>query len=93
MHVSWWPALAIFLSQFKNNSFTEICEGLKNLNQRMFNVEQIKSLLGVIPTKDDIISIQSFIHGGGDVSQLPNAEKFALEVFFLYPCFLIKLVG
>jgi len=72
--------LSIFLSQYKTVSHADICKGLQSLNTKMFTFEQVKQVLGLIPTKDDIINIQLYLQGGGEVSRLPGAEKFALEL-------------
>lgn len=72
--------LSIFLSQFKGISHEDLCKGIQTLNTKMFNFEQIKQVLNLIPTKDDIQSIQIYLQGGGSTSHLPPAEKFALEL-------------
>jgi hypothetical protein len=72
--------ISIFLSQFKNQSQEELCEGIKSMNPRMFTLEQVNQLLGSVPTKDDVTSILLYLQNGGDASRLPTPEKFALAV-------------
>lgn len=72
--------LSIFLSQFKSIPFPDLCKGIQYLNQKMFTSEQVKQIASFLPSKDDIISIQQFLQGGGDPNRLPAAEKFALEL-------------
>jgi len=72
--------LSILLSQFKGVSLSEVAKGILNLNMRMFTPEQMKQLSNSIPSKEDIIAIQHYLHNGGEESRLPLAEKFALEL-------------
>jgi len=68
------------LSQFKGHSFEEVANGVKNLNQKLLKEDQVKSLSQFIPSKDDLHNIEVYIHEGGEVSKLPPAEQFALEL-------------
>jgi len=72
--------LSIWLSQFKSISHEEICKGLQFLNTKMFTLEQVKQILTMVPSKDEIQNIQAYVQGGGEANLLPPAEKFALEL-------------
>jgi len=72
--------LSIWLSQFKTVSHDEVCKGLQYLNTKMFTLEQVKQILSMVPSKDDIQNIQLYLQGGGEANLLPPAEKFALEL-------------
>lgn len=52
--------LAIFLSQFKGNSYEEITKGLQTLNSKMFSQDQIKQIMQTLPTKDDVTNFIFF---------------------------------
>eukprot|EP01119_Soliformovum_irregulare_P012880 TRINITY_DN336_c0_g1_i1.p1 TRINITY_DN336_c0_g1~~TRINITY_DN336_c0_g1_i1.p1 ORF type:complete len:1157 (-),score=445.88 TRINITY_DN336_c0_g1_i1:34-3504(-) len=72
--------LSIFLSQFKQYTNKQICDGLRTLDTKMFNEEQVKQLGAIIPSKDDMAAINAYVKDGGEKERLSAAEKFAIEI-------------
>eukprot|EP00026_Physarum_polycephalum_P007846 Phypoly_transcript_07915.p1 GENE.Phypoly_transcript_07915~~Phypoly_transcript_07915.p1 ORF type:complete len:486 (+),score=132.87 Phypoly_transcript_07915:33-1460(+) len=71
--------LSIWLSRFKC-SLADIVNGIKKLDETMFEKDQLKGLIPLLPTKEDFLNIQEYIESGKEVSRLGKPEQFFLEV-------------
>ncbi|EGC31621.1 hypothetical protein DICPUDRAFT_99159 [Dictyostelium purpureum] len=74
--------LSIFLSsQFKGTAFGEICYAIEYGNEMMFQLNHIDSLLGFLPSVEDIKQISQYIKDNNtDVCKLGPAEQFLLAI-------------
>lgn len=71
--------LSIWLSRFKC-SLADIINGIKNLDESMFEKDQLKGLIPLLPSKEDYLNIQEYIDSGKELSKLGKPEHFYLEV-------------
>jgi len=71
--------LSIWLSRFKCG-MAGVCEGILNLDETLFDMDQLKALIPLLPTKEDFMNIAEYIESGKDVSKLGKAEQFYMEV-------------
>eukprot|EP01112_Ceratiomyxa_fruticulosa_P001576 TRINITY_DN11759_c0_g1_i1.p1 TRINITY_DN11759_c0_g1~~TRINITY_DN11759_c0_g1_i1.p1 ORF type:complete len:431 (+),score=138.76 TRINITY_DN11759_c0_g1_i1:114-1406(+) len=70
--------LSILLSRFKQ-SLPELVEGLRNINESMFERDIIKQFIALQPSKEDLQSVSEYLEKGGDPTRLGKAEIFCLE--------------
>jgi survival motor neuron protein len=71
--------LSIWLSRFKCG-LGDIVNGVKNLDESMFEKDQLKGLIPLLPTSEDFMNIKEYIDSGKELSRLGKPELFFLEV-------------
>jgi hypothetical protein len=72
--------LGIFLNSFKQFKHSQIADGIRNLDDKMFSSSQIAGLITMLPPPEEIANVKEYVTGGGDPTKLGPAEQFSLEI-------------
>eukprot|EP01114_Cavostelium_apophysatum_P015134 TRINITY_DN4063_c0_g1_i1.p1 TRINITY_DN4063_c0_g1~~TRINITY_DN4063_c0_g1_i1.p1 ORF type:complete len:914 (+),score=272.33 TRINITY_DN4063_c0_g1_i1:72-2813(+) len=74
--------LAIFLAKFRSSASPadDLRNAIQNFRLKVFSLEQAKQLLSLLPSKDDMSALRTYIQSGGDPAALPVAEQFAYKI-------------